>query len=83
MILGGPTIVAKSVVDTLQTGGITVLERIKENRPTLITYSATQAGAGVLAFITNHAGTLTSGHIFGRTGAVPQSVEDAMTVAAR
>jgi putative cell wall-binding protein len=55
----------------------------QENRPTLITDSDTQAGAGVLAFFKNHASTLANSHIFGRTGAISQAVEDAMSAAAR
>ena len=55
----------------------------KENRPTLITNSDTVVGAGVLAFLTAHAPTLTTGHIFGGTGAVSAASQTAMETAAK
>ena len=55
----------------------------KENRPTLITDSATVVGPGVTAFLTAHANTLLTGHIFGGTGAVSAASATAMTTAAR
>ena len=55
----------------------------KENRPTLITDSATVVGPGIIAYLTAHANTLTSGHIFGGTGAVSLAAEATMQAAAR
>ena len=55
----------------------------KENRPTLITNSATAPGAGVLAFLTAHANTLTAGHIYGGFGPVTAAAELLMTNAAK
>ncbi len=55
----------------------------KENRPTLITESVTTVGPGPLGFLTAHAPTLTTGHIFGGVGAVSAASEAAMQAAAR
>ena len=54
----------------------------KEVRPTLITNSPSAPSAGVLAFLTEHAATLTTGHIFGGFGAVTAAAEATMTAAA-
>jgi len=55
----------------------------KENRPTLITESVTNVGPGPIAYLTAHAPTLTTGHIFGGLGAVSAASEAAMQAAAR
>ena len=57
----------------------------QENRPTLITRSNTSIGSnGALeAFMTAHAPTLASGHIFGGTGAISTAIQDTLTAAAR
>ena len=55
----------------------------KENRPTLITESVTTVGPGPLAYLTDHAATLASGHLFGGVGAVSAASAAAMTTAAR
>jgi putative cell wall-binding protein len=54
----------------------------KEVRPTLITGSATTAGRGLLEFLTAHAPTLASGHIFGGVGVVSAALATSMTNAA-
>jgi len=55
----------------------------KELRPLLITDNQTLVGPGVDAFLKAHAATLTTGHIFGGTGALSAAAEAQMTADAR
>ncbi len=53
----------------------------KELRPLLITINTNDAGV-LPTYLKAHAATLTTGTIFGDTGAVSQAVQDQLTTAA-